>query len=103
MAQDLGDIGPKTVRIAAAQNLPVEVDIDVQVGVARGAVQEPAPDARGSDVVDAAMEAFSGFRCDRGIHPVVGTTVEVVEGVCAHGNSGRGESATSRLLDASDD
>ena len=83
--------------------MPVEVDIDLYVRVTRGAVQEPAQDARWADVLKAAGEAFSGFRCDLGIHPVVGTTVEVMESVCAHGNSGRGESATSRLLDASDD
>ena len=34
---------------------------------------------------------------DRGIHQVVRTTVEVVEGVCAHGNSGWGECAANRL------
>jgi hypothetical protein len=29
LAHDLGNIRPRTVRIAAAQDVPVEVDIDV--------------------------------------------------------------------------
>jgi hypothetical protein len=70
------------------------------VRVARGAVQKPAPDARGADVVDAAVEAFSHFRSDRGIHSVDRTTEEVVERVGTHRISAWFESSTSRLMNA---
>ena len=102
-AHDLGNIGPMPDRIAVAQELLVEVSVDLQVGVARGAVQKPAPDARRADLLDAAVEAFSGFRRDRGIHPFVGTKREAVEVVCVQGMAGLSESSTSRLIHAADD
>jgi hypothetical protein len=48
------------------------------------------------------VEAFSSFRSDRGIHPVVGTAEEVAEGVCAQGISGRAESHINWLVETPD-
>jgi hypothetical protein len=78
----------------------VEVDVDLQVRVARRAVQQPASDSRGADLLEAAIETLSGSRPDRGIHPVAKATEKFLERVRAHGNSGFGESDSNQLMNA---
>jgi hypothetical protein len=48
------------------------------------------------------MQPLSRCRCDEGIHPVVGTTEEVVESVYAHSMSERNESRIKRLKTAAE-
>jgi hypothetical protein len=93
--QCLGEIGPRAVRITAAQEVIVEVDVDLQVCVARSAVQQPASDPRGADIFEAAIETLSGSRPDRGIHSVAKATEQISERLIAHRSSGLGESRSN--------
>ena len=70
--------------VSAAQELFLKVDIDLQLRGRILAVQQPASDPRGADVIDVAEDALSQSPLDRWPNSVAKTTKKFSERVFAH-------------------